>query len=313
MKLLWNISFLLFGLPFWGQNLIPNGSFEDTISDCYYQRWVDPGTAFFSMAQSWFSPNKGTPDLKAPDGNCPYTGTNFGSTGVNVLATDGNNYAAFYTYDTNDLNSDFREYIGIQLSSSLLPLEYCLEFDIRLMPASLFSTSIGVLMTSDSINMSSNTNIEIEPTIQIGSPYVDTNWTRVKNRFVANGNEEFIYFGNFYNDDNSMISANPGGSYSFSFYCIDNISLILCPDQFDNHLIVYPNPSNGDVIYTQQFSDTTYEVSLYNNLGQIVRYRQFDSGYHEGELFSDLSAGIYILRMQSVTGYREEEKVIVVK
>lgn len=309
----WFLIILLFSaLSFYGQNLIPNGSFEDTVSDCYYKVWVDPGMPDISNAKGWFSPNKGTPDLKAPNGSCPYTSTNFIGTGVDVHATEGNIYGAFYTYDTNQANNNYREYIGTKLSYELSDLNYCLELDIKLMPASMFASNVGVLITSDSISADSNFNLNYQPTIQFGSPYLDTSWKRISFEINASGNEKYIYFGNFLPDSLTDLSSN-NGNYSFTFYCIDNLSLTLCPGQFENHFTVYPNPSNGNAIFIDHYSDTLSEVYLYNSLGQVVGYRQLSSGINEGEIFSNLSAGIYILRYQAATGYLEEEKVIVVK
>lgn len=311
--LIFILTFL--NLAIFGQNLIPNPSFEDTVSDCHYQAWVNPGTVYFGMALGWFSPSKGTPDLKAPSSRCPYSGVNFGSTGVNVYASDGNNYGAFYTYDTNSFNSNWREYVGIKFSEILNQKKYCLEFDIKLMSASMYATSIGVLISSDYIYQNSNLNLNYSENITFSNPILDTSWTRMSVEYTAQGIEEYIYIGNFHPDSTTTLIVNQG-TYSFTFYCIDNLSLTLCPGQEEPspeaHFTVYPNPSNGNTLYIDKYADTTAQISLYNALGQQVGVRNLPARAYKGVVFEQLANGVYVVVYVTANGYREEKKVVVI-
>jgi hypothetical protein len=81
----------------------------------------------------------------------------------------------------------------------------------------------------------------------------------------------------------------------------------------EDDFVIYPNPSNGGVIYTEFDADTTGVIELYNSLGQIVRSRDIPQGNFKGELFQQLASGVYIVTIQTDSGYRREQKLVVTR
>ncbi len=72
---------------------------------------------------------------------------------------------------------------------------------------------------------------------------------------------------------------------------------------------VYPNPNKGEFVVR---SENTIELSLLNELGQLIRHIELSSVNGFKVSFSDLAAGIYILQAQ-VNGRRVNQKISVTK
>jgi len=62
----------------------------------------------------------------------------------------------------------------------------------------------------------------IDPTFADSS-----NWMLFLPSFIANGGEEFLTIGNFFDDGNTL-SDSIGGLYNCAYYWIDDVSLIEC-------------------------------------------------------------------------------------
>lgn len=88
--------------------------------------------------------------------------------------------------------------------------EYCVEYYTRPYPwTKTLTKNIGALFSADTISyfiFQQNVGPHIEPQQIISDT---TQWTRVKGTYIANGNDRYITFGNFW-DDNSSTVINSG-------------------------------------------------------------------------------------------------------
>jgi len=114
MKKLFTLSLLLACLIGWGQNLVPNPSFEDTIQCPFGSGHIHDAFGWFTLCGSsdYFN---ACANAYAPINGVP---TNFAGS---KYAYDGNGYAGLITYYEPDslFIPNYREDIGIQLIQPL--------------------------------------------------------------------------------------------------------------------------------------------------------------------------------------------------
>lgn len=117
------------------QNLVPNGSFEDYVScpdhldgmefvEHWYKSIIEPGIDYYlNPSPDYFHECALHPNLGVPE-----------NIAGNQLAHNGNAYVGVISYSSNNYN--YREIIGVELTSSLVPGQsYFCSF--------LFSRAVG--------------------------------------------------------------------------------------------------------------------------------------------------------------------------
>ena len=245
-KLLTILLLLTYGICS-GQNLVPNGDFE--------QYWHCPtGGQQLDSAKFWTKPTAGTPDYYNQCGtgtqNVPYTGYGFqhAHSGVGFGAL----IQIWYQYP------NYREYIESPILSTTNSLEanHCYHFEmyINLANVCLYSShNIGVYFSDSIINDSLlSTHLLFIPQI-INPPgnLADTlNWTLVSGNYTAHGGESYLIIGNFDNTSSTTVDSLPFGvvGYPWARVNIDDVSLtpISCTvgitEQNESTLTIYPNP-----------------------------------------------------------------------
>ncbi len=205
-------------------NLIPNPSFEN-FSVC-------PTSANqITNATSWINPNTKTPDF-----HNACAGTTCGNTipfvcvpsnwSGSQLPNTGNGYAGIFVGS----GDPSREYIEVQLACPLIAgNDYVFSYYISL--ADGYNDAIDRLGAYFSSGQISGTN-QLNFTPQIISPaglYITdkVGWTFITETFTAIGGEQFMTFGNFKDELNTTsIPADAGGGLPWSYYYIDDISLV---------------------------------------------------------------------------------------
>lgn len=212
------------------QNLIPNGSFENT------QRCTNSIAAFNLNVLHWTSPTtSGTTDL-------------FNTCGVGLVgvpdnnkgkqyAYQGENYAGLYVYHKDN----YREYAQNQLTE---PLEkgtsYTLSFYISLAEESDYAIkNIDVLFTESDFRISTSRDLSRKQLkkngianyslIKINNNQFYNNkvsWVQVRTTFIANGREQFLTIGNFEKNSRTDKLRVKGHNYSnMSYYFLDAVEL----------------------------------------------------------------------------------------
>ena len=196
-----------------GQNLVPNPSFEDTVQ-------CPDGVDQVSRSDGWAS--MGSADYYqscAPIASVVSTPSNQAS--YQVPAT-GQAYCGFFNVEL----TNFGEWITRGLSDTLVIGEtYFISLKISFGNNPIFincaTNNMGVLLSVDSL-----TSPPINDTAHLHSTAVITdsiNWTIVAGSFVADSAYKYISIGNFFspqNTDTVMLVVNP---WCRSYYYVDDV------------------------------------------------------------------------------------------
>jgi gliding motility-associated-like protein len=282
-------------------NLVPNWSFEDTISCPQAQ-----GFTFFSYTPPWFSPNKNTPDIYntcSTDNHASVPSYNGGS-GFQYAKT-GNGFAGLATFD----GSNHKEYLSIKLTENLKGGEkYCISFYVNFLNNSYFAIdAIGAYLSSDSMFLNNYSTIHVQPQVEnpIGNVMIDTlNWTLISGDYIALGGEQYITIGDFKDDTLNTVDTIPSG-VEISYYNLDDVSVYYCgPDTTvippsENQLTI-PNaftPNNDS--YNDKFTIKGQNIKsvngkIFNRWGKELfsfsKPDDFWDGKYKG---NDVSGGVY--------------------
>lgn len=272
------LFFFLSNVTCFGQNLVPNPSFEE-YDDC------PSGMADFSSVSDWFTPSMATPDYFNECAN-PF------SNGVGVpvnevgyqLAEDGRGYAGLVSYIEQIGLPTYREYIAVKLSKELNSGTYYFCFWVSPIDSlySYISNNVGIAVSKDSVvDYSSESLINISPVYSENEVFLDRGvWHKIEGSFVADGGEEFIYIGNFLSNTQTSIEL-VDSSFLFnevaSYFYIDNVYLGLKP--CTEAVVEIPNvftPNNDGIndVFTFVKSEGVfdYTITILNRWGNRVYF-----------------------------------------
>ena len=207
------------------QNLVPNASFEDTISS--------PCNGYsFPALSNWISPSSvSSPDYYHPCNSPLVWGVPDNQTGFQDART-GIAYAGIVTY-WEGLSSR-REYIENQLTQQLINgTKYYWSFWIsRADYLDYASNNIGICLAPNPVTSATNEFIPLAPIGNLYSVVLDSaNWTQVCGEYIANGGEEYLVIGNFFdNSQTNIIQVQQGTSETIgAYYYIDDVYLSIDP------------------------------------------------------------------------------------
>jgi hypothetical protein len=274
-------------------NLVPNGSFEDTVACAVNGRlynckfWVNCGQ---------------TPDYNnscTPQGNA--FGVPYNTLGYQPAAT-GNAYCDLWTYSTTQL---YREFIGVQMSQAMIPgHKYFVSF--KCSPASpgygycLQSNKQGIRFSTVSYDSINSPPINNFAHIYSDSVVKDTvGWTIISGNFIADSSYTFLSIGNFF-DDLHTDTVIPGFQcQAFAVYYIDDVEVI------DSATGIYENNHSNLIKYYQQGDQLVFssefpiinEVELFDCTGRKILnvHRRNDTNFFID--VRDITDGIYITRV----------------
>ena len=238
-----NIYLLFFALLTFqvnAQNLVVNPSFEQTASNC----GNFGGEGFFSdLAASWdnASNNIEGDSCSSPDlfsdcnlifGNPAPTNMPNSVLGYQVSRT-GTRHAGIITHEAL---SEYREYIQGRTTTPLVAGQsYCVSMYVSLGNDVLYATNnMGIYFGNvpyerDPCPGTSNSGIYVTPQLNYDCAAItDTsNWVRLEWSYVASGGEQYFMIGNFFNNSNTIVANNPGGTFinPYAYYYIDDVSI----------------------------------------------------------------------------------------
>ena len=202
---------LLFKFQANSQNLVPNYSFEE-FDECPDEVTIDSRK---ELIPYWFMPNRGTSDYF---NSCTIHQVNVPDNVMgSMFALDGNAYAGIILIEQPPCDSkikkplQYREYLQTQLIKPLVKDSlYAFQFYFSIASYSTYAVNrLGLYISADNINkLLSSKVIEVKPQIEL-----DTNktynerdyWYQVCDTFRAQGDEQYITIGNFYDDYNTKI------------------------------------------------------------------------------------------------------------
>ena len=276
----------LFRINAIGQNLVPNPSFEDSItcptnySQLYNTAaWVMPantGTASADYYHQCAMAVVGVPSNIAGYQN----------------ARTGVAYAGIYVYGDN-----VREYLQVQLTEPMV-FDKVYEVEVSVSPAENFGRAVdrfGIHFSQTAISGTGSyfplTTYTPQVENTVGNLLSDTvNWTTISGTYTAVGNEMYITIGNFV-DDATTQTVVIGPFSSRAYYYVDDVSVILLDSIQDSVPPVNPpttnepKPSNSvwlpniyspngdgenDVLYVRGNNIKELTFIVYNRWGEKV-------------------------------------------
>ena len=230
-----------------GQNLVPNGSFEQ-FTNC------PNSISMFDLAAPWFTPTDATTDLYSPcAGPSSYVSTPTNLVGVQVPMS-GQCYAgavvwSVYGLNPNNTYHNYREYLEVPL---LAPLtggqKYQVSFYVS--RADNYRYAIAELGAYFSYGPMTGygtyTNFNVVP--QVVNPSANmlastNSWMLVQGTFTAVGGESYLTLGNFRTDANTTVQTFPPGPVpDYAYYLFDDVSVVPLCDPMTNKVVQCGQP-----------------------------------------------------------------------
>lgn len=293
-------------------NLVPNPSFEDTLS-------CPDNQAQIYNAPPWFQPTANTPDYFNKCSNTLIVGVPTNTIGFQIPKT-GNAYAGiamcYWPFCINN-----RDYVSVPLNSTLVSnKKYCVKFYVSLANLSSYAISnIGAYFSSVAPSSSTIDNLPYTPQVQNpGNNIISdtTNWVLISGNFIANGGEKYLTIGNF-NDDATTIKDTINNPGYITYYYIDDVYVGDYVDDSSSTLTV-PNiftPNNDGL--NDYFKITTTNIAsinckIYNRWGILVNELTKTNEVWDGLTTSGLQCtnGIYyyVLTVTGNDGKEYEQK-----
>ena len=202
----------------YGQNLVPNGSFE-------LKNFCPTAASQIDACKNWYNPSNngdGSPDYYHACGvkECSVPKNNNGF----QIARTGSAYAGIYGFH----HTVVFEYIQIKLSDSLVKgNSYCISFYSNLVDSSsLACNGLGAYVSASKIIQNSWDQIKVIPQIISNNIMSDTSrWELISGSFVAAGGEKYITIGNFAPKSQVIKIRQVPLWDSVAYYNIDDVSL----------------------------------------------------------------------------------------
>ncbi len=287
------------------QNLVPNPSFEDTISCPNLSGQISNAVGWYSLC--------GSPDLFY---SCYYgvygVGEPYNFGGFQHPAS-GNGYSGVVTY--SNAAPDTREFASCDLLSPLVPgTKYYVSFKTSLAltsysQANFATNNLGIrfIVSSNICNDLINNN----PQIFTSSIITDTlNWTRITGSFIADSAYATIVIGNFFNDSLTDTLKFFNDFLDIAYYFIDDVcistdSIFTLNYNFtsinnnfiDDNISFFPNPFS-DKLRINGFGNEIVTINLFNALGEILYTTLLTNNVVEINL-SDFQGEFLILNINS--------------
>lgn len=289
-------SFFLFAFTVTlnGQNLVPNPSFEDTIT-CYPR---------IDSVKHWHNPTDYTPDYFNVNMRFINNKVPLNLFGYQEART-GNAYAGIIT-----LSGDAREYIQARLLDSLRAgKKYRVIFYVCIPDSSPYaSNDIGAYFSKNAISSSDIYYLPYIPQINNDPTLNPLNrlnmWIPIIDSFIADGGEKYITIGNFKNEVNTDTTDFNYHSYGqpFGYDFIDDVSVTLIDletgiAEIDNNSIKITYDFTIGVISVTS-SVPIRELQLYNIKGELISDKKINSEMTKIS-FNYLPTNLYLLKIKT--------------
>ena len=244
------------------KNLLDNGSFETLDGKLKKDKQIN-------VAKGWDSPTGLRADLYSitKDGlPCSANGNKYGS----ESPAQGESYAGIIAYSYN--NKEPRTYIQTQLIGPMKKdVEYCIKFYVSLGDLSKYAiNNLGVYMGKDPLIIDGKTDIIFDKEKDLSHVSTNSenkvyngryNWEPVCATYKAQGKEEYLTIGNFFNNKDTkfeklkLAGDTRGTQLPVAYYYIDNVQVFVMesPGECDCSMSSKENNTQG-VIYRKDFA-----------------------------------------------------------
>lgn len=269
------IALLAPSVPMVGQNLVPNGSFEEFEVDCGF-----PNTYYeYHELAYWTRPECAAEpvvfhrcDGAVPSNEYGFQETHSGDATIYIWTLRMNSSGGF-----PDGNPQF--YPSVNLTEPLAAgQQYCLRLWINLADSSNYRT--GALHAflwygTPSVCNYNDTMWDTYAAVTFDISQVDTaEWTMLEGSFTASGSESNLTLGAFQFDeeiDSVLIAHDHDQIGDLAVYFIDDVEIWACEvgvnEMEADALVMYPNPATGDVTVKGWLGD---RLVVMDALGQLV-------------------------------------------
>jgi hypothetical protein len=256
-------------------NLVPNPSFEDTLS-C-------PTIPGFDIASTKFwTAYRGSPDFFHPCANngpfFPWGNPVLGvplNRGGHQFPIHGDSYGGLYTYQGQN-GSNLREFMGTILTTDLIiGTQYffsCFVSNGDSVESNASTDNFGMRLSTIPYNTNLGLTMAISNSsiIKFDSIVMEkSNWVRLSGSFVSDSAYRFLAIGNFYSDSNTQVDSTPGTN-PLAYYYVDAVCLTtdsLYNELWTGSLEIAPKPKFK--IFPNPTEDYFF-VDFYDRVGLLT-------------------------------------------
>lgn len=303
----------------YGQNLVPNGDFEQ-FSGCP-TNWGQIDSALFWMNPTIVGAGGGSPDYFNSCATSFLVSVPSNPIGFQIPHS-GNAYGGILLYHLF-VGSNIREFIEVPLVSPLIAnQQYHFEMYANISDDGAASTDAIAVYFSDTVISGVNNALPLpfNPQINnISGNFLDSlNWTLVSGDYTALGGESYLIIGNF--KDDSLTTTIPNntpenGSAPVAYALIDDVSLTLITGTnssneiniFETFPTLFPNPVT-DKLNVQINNNEQTEIILYDLSSKKLLQQTFTNTITINT--EQLAKGMYLYTLRNRNGIIKNGQVI---
>jgi len=325
MKALFGILIFLPMLCMAQQNLVLNGSFEESLS-------CPPMDGQWTLVSDWTSPNQKSPDYFH---SCAPVLANYSANAPNNISGwqqpfDGDAYMGIVCHSKE--TSEIREYLQTELTHSLTAgIRYVAQFYTSAANRYQYAIStLGLALTNELPIVISvgapDGMLDAVPQVMLDEriPITDTaKWVLISDTLIATGGERYLTIGNFNLDgDSDTLRFNPnqppiyGSPTTYAYYYIDDVYVVALDsvpsgvginEVEELGFTVYPNPATE--ILNIKSAKQLVGVRVLDMRGRRVYAENIAATTLEVDLKS-IQTGIYMLEVTDEDGCKATERFI---
>lgn len=312
LKYIYILILLCFSYFSFGQNLVPNGDFEN-FSAC--PTWLDQ----LSGADGW-QPYLGTADFFHACDESGSVSTPNNSTHGHQQPLSGEGYGGLIGISYNNQ----REIMGVELTEPLLiGTQYYIEFYWNRAfgggahsNCNCASSHLGALLTTQSYNNISNP-IGFDNFAHVYDDQLlldSAGWNIISGWVTADQAYTHLAIGNFFDLDQNQIDyidTNPNEILLKTYYFIENVCVSTDPSDCGllstdnrispNRFKIYPNPSSG--MLNIESKEPIISIRIANIQGKLVHLEPDITSTLD---VSDLQPGTYVISVQTKQGVQKQ-------
>jgi hypothetical protein len=223
-----------------------------------------------------------------------------------------------------------REFFGALLTNTLqIGTKYFMSFFINYSGYLTGWRQVSSNKTGLRFSTVPSNSTNISPINNFAHLYTNTvcndtvNWLKISGSFTCDSLYKYIIIGNFFDDSNTDTTSMGGLTFGgmAAYYYIDDVCV--STDSLYNlnwitdvkkekkqikDVSIYPNPSSGEIYFSNLDSDITYQITLNDNIGILKEEIELKNKNFID--IKDFPNGIYYLKIQN-SEYYEIKKIIV--
>ena len=282
-------------------NLVPNGSFEDTVN-------CDLSITGLLKAEHWYNPNNGTPDIWDCDleRTCGFPMSPDNGINLSYQASyDGLRHTgAYYWFGPGSSNG--REFLGIRLDEPLNGGQHYLV-SLQCARSRNFRYAvdhIGVWLGPDSLWQNTTAWLSVTPQLKLRDPeqpYLTDGfeWHLLQDTLEAVGGEEWMVIGNF--DPADLVNGTtpePNASNSSAYYFIDDVSVEALLEQSIDESRLHARVLSDGLHLRWPSGFDVQQVEVFDAVGHLIfKQRLGLAGASSCTIPLSVGNGLYLVRV----------------